>query len=447
MKKVTDKQNSQSDKQQAVEKTLTSGYLGARRTGVIIAFLVFGVFGVWAATAPIDGASHASGTVVVRSNKKLVQHLEGGIISDILVENGNVVRIGDPIVLLDTTQSAAQLQIVKVQLAAQLALEARLRAERDSADSVEFPPEMHAGDADMLVEMESQTLIFNARKIAHEGRKQMLEQRIMQLRSRLNGLRAQRDSQQDLMQSYAAELEEVRALLADGFSDSNRLRQVERSHSSLRGEVAQLEAEIASTEMLITETGMEIIQHEREFQSEVVTQLGETQSRLKDLREQRRALEDVVVRKVVRAPDNGVVNGLEVHTIGGVIAAGQAIAEIVPEDDELIIESRVSPLDIDRVAVGQTASVRFSSFSAQTTPSLTGHVILVAADASYDDSTGQSYYMTRIAVEPDEMEKLGNVQLVPGMPVDVFISSGARTLLQYLFKPLSSAVARSFIED
>jgi epimerase transport system membrane fusion protein len=301
------------------------------------------------------------------------------------------------------------------------------------------------GDQDMLVEMESQLLIFNARKIAHEGREQML--RIMQLRSRLTGLRAQLDSQRELMQSYAIELDEVRTLLADGFSDSTRLRSVERSYTAARGEVAQLASDIEGTEMQIAETEMEILQHQREFKSEVVTQLGETQSRLKDLREQHRALDDVVVRRVIRAPDSGVVDGLEVHTIGGVVAPGQPIAEIVPEGDELIIESRVSPLDIDRVAVGQLASVRFSSFSAQTTPNLSGQVIHVAADAVHDETTGQSHYLTRISVEPSELAKLGDVQLVPGMPAEVFISSGARTLLQYLFKPLSNAIARSFIED
>jgi membrane fusion protein, epimerase transport system len=431
----------------SVPESLNSGFTGAKRTGLIAAFLVFGVFGVWATTAPIDGASHAQGTVTVRSHKKLVQHLEGGIIADILVSNGSVVAAGDPLFLLDATQSRAQLDIVRAQMTAGKALEARLIAERDGLDSIEFPDELRLIDVEAAVEIESQTRIFNARRDARVGRVNMLEHRIEQLQSRLVGLREMQSSKEELMNSYRSELEEVRELLSDGFSDTNRLRQVERSYASVRGEIAELSSNIAATEMQISETRMEIVQVEREFQSEVVSHLGETQSRLKDQQEQRVALQDVVNRKVVRAPDAGVVNGMEVHTIGGVIPPGAPVAEIVPEGDELIIEARVSPVDIDRVAVGQSAYVRFTSFSAQTTPNVTGTVIHVSADAIYDQQTGLSHYMTRISVDPDELEAHGNLILVPGMPAEVFISSGARTLMQYLLKPITSAMARSFIED
>ncbi len=432
---------------QSLNRTLSAGFVSAKRTGLIIAFLVFGVFGVWATTAPIEGASHAQGTVVVRSHKKVVQHLEGGIIGEILVENGDYVRAGDPIVLLDGTQSQAQLEIASAQLIANKALEARLVAERDNLDAIDFPPALRLIDAGAAVEMQSQTRIFEARLDARTGRTAMLEQRIEQLESRLSGLRAMLESKEDLVVSYREELDEVRALLSDGFSDTTRLRSVERNYATLRGEVAELISNIASTEMQISETRMEIIQNRREFQSEVVSQLGETQSRIKDLQEQRGALQDVVTRKVVRAPDSGVINGMEIHTIGGVIAPGATIAEIVPEGDELIIEARVSPIDIDRVAVGQQASVRFSAFSAQTTPTVSGNVIHVSADAIFDQQTGNSYFMTRIGVEESELAALGELVLVPGMPAEVFISSGARTLMQYLLKPITGAMARSFIED
>lgn len=433
--------------EQSLNKSLAAGFVSAKRTGFIVAFLVFGVFGVWATTAPIEGASHAPGTVVVRSHKKVVQHLEGGIIGQILVDNGDHVRMGDPIVLLDGTQSQAQLQMVNAQLTASKALEARLIAERDGLDSIDFPHELRLVDAGAAVEMQSQTRIFEARREARTGRTEMLEQRIEQLQFRLVGFRAMLDSKEDLVISYREELDEVRALLSDGFSDTTRLRAVERNYASLRGEVAELEANVSSTEMQINETRMEIIQNRREFQSDVVSQLGETQNRIKDLQEQRGALQDVVTRKVVRAPDSGVINGMEVHTVGGVIGPGAVIAEIVPEGDELIIEARVSAIDIDRVAVGQDASVRLSAFSAQTTPSITGTVIHVSADAIFDQQTGASYYLARIGVEESELASLGDVTLVPGMPAEVFISSGARTLMQYLLKPITSAMARSFIED
>jgi len=439
--------NTPDNEQKSLQESLSAGLTSASRTGFVVAFLVFGVFGVWASTAPIDGASHAAGTVTVRSHKKVVQHLEGGIISEILAENGDLVRIGDPVVLLDSTQSTAQLEMVKVQLTANVAQEARLIAERDGLDEIVFPDELRLIDVSAAVEMQSQTRIFETRRDALQGRKDLLEQRIEQLQSRLIGQRIMQESRQELLASYREELDEIRELLQDGFSDTNQLRSVERNYSSLRGELAELDSSITTAEMQIAELRTEIIQNDREFMADVVSQLGETQSRIKDLREQRIALEDVVRRKVVRASDTGIVNGMEVHTVGSVIGPGATIAEIVPQGDELIIEARVSPIDIDRVAPGQNAYVRFTAFSAQTTPSITGTVISVSADAFFDDQTGMSYYLARVGVDETEMASLGNLELVPGMPADVFISSGARTLMQYLLKPITSAMARSFIED
>lgn len=431
----------------ALTEKLTSGFASARRTGLIIAFLVFGVFGVWAFTAPIDGAAHAPGTVTARSNNKVVQHLEGGIISEILAENGDRVQAGDPLVRLDATQALAQLGMVNAQLAAGEAREARLVAERDGLERVEFKKDISTASPNEVAEMLSQREIFRARREARLGEIDMLEQRVRQLRSQLEGLRIQHDSKQALVTSYAEELEEVRDLLADGFSDTNRLRSVERNYNTLRGEIAELESNIATTEMRITETQTEIEQVQREFYAEVVTQLGETRSQLEDLRERHTALLDVVERKVVRAPAAGIVNGMDIHTEGAVIAPGDPIAEIVPAGDELIIEARVSPMDIDRVAVGQDASVRFSALNAQTTPRLTGTVINLSADAFMDEQTGNSYYQARIRVEPSELDDVEGLVLVPGMPAEVFINSGERTLMQYLLKPLTNAMARSFIED
>lgn len=433
----------------ALTEKLTSGFASARRTGLIIAFLVFGVFGVWATTAPIDGAAHAPGSVAARSNNKVVQHLEGGIISAILAENGDRVVAGDPLVRLDATQARAQLGMVNAQLVANEAREARLVAEREGLDRVEFKTDITTASPNEVAEMLSQREIFQARRQARLGQIDMLEQRTAQLRSQLRGLRIQRESKQALVTSYAEELEEVRGLLTDGFSDTNRLRSVERNYNTLRGEIAELDSNIATTEMRITETQTEIGQVQREFFAEVVTQLGETRSELEDLRERHTALQDVVDRKIVRAPDAGIVNGMDIHTVGAVIAPGDPIAEIVPAGDELIIQARVPPMDIDRVAVGQEASVRFSALNAQTTPQLVGTVISVSADAFVEERTGSSYYQARISVDPAELETLQGtaIVLVPGMPAEVFINSGERTLMQYLLKPLTNAMARSFIED
>ncbi len=417
-----------------------------KRVGLLIFFLVFGVFGVWAAVAPIDGAANAPGTVIVRSNRQVVQHLEGGIVQQILVRSGDVVDAGEPLLVLDSTQQTAQLEMANAQFVALSALEARLIAERDGLEQVQFPLALSALEANAVVEMASQEQIFRTRKSQLEGGVDVLQQRIEQLQSRLQGLRALRESKEELAASFSEELNDVRALLEEGFSDKNRLRELERNASSLRGEAAELTANISSTEMQIGETRLEIIQAEREFQNEVANRLSEVQTNLRDVSERRNALRDIVSRTVVKAPVAGVVNGLQVHTEGGVIGPGYRIADIVPQSDELIVEARVSPIDIDRVAVGQEANIRFSAFNSSV-PSIQGVVINVSADAFTDENTGASYYTARVEVTPEGRANLDGLALVPGMPVEVFIATGSRTFLQYLMKPVTNALARSFRED
>lgn len=423
-----------------------TGIEASRRTGLIIAFLVFGVFGVWAATAPIEGAAHAQGTVTVRSYKKTIQHLEGGMISRIYVQNGDYVEAGEALVEIDSTQSVAQLGIAAAQLAAVSALEARLLAERDGLDGVQFPAALDSADANARAEMAAQQQIFAARKAAREGGIAVLEQRIEQLHSRVTGLHAVRASKEELAASFGEELADTRILLEQGFSDKLRLRNLERSHATYKGEAAELLSSIASTEMQIGETRLQILQMDNEFRAEVVGQLSETQTRLKDLNERMTALSDVVQRTVIRAPESGVVSGMQYHTEGGVIAPGAPIAEIVPQGDELIIEARVSLVDIDRVHTGQEATIRFSSFGNRT-PTLFGTVLNVSADAMADQNTGMPFYLARVAVTPDSLAALGSLTLIPGMPAEVLIASGERTFLQYLMKPFANAVARSLRED
>jgi len=417
-----------------------------RRIGLLIFFLVFGVFGLWAAFAPLDGAAHATGHVTVRSNKQLVQHLEGGIVADILARNGDVVEAGEPLLVLDDTQSRAQLQIANSQYVALKALEARLIAERDELDAIQFPAELSSLDANAQAEMLSQTQIFRTRKASLEGSIEVLEQRIEQLQSQLRGLRALQESKQDLADSFDEELNDVRALLEEGFADKNRLRELERNAAQLRGEAAELTANISSAEIQIGETRLEILQQRRQFQNEVANQLAETQTNLKDVTERIGALRDVVNRTVIKAPVTGIVNGLQVHTIGGVIPPRTEIADIVPQSDELIVEAQVSPIDIDRVDIGQEATIRFSSFSSSV-PNIFGRVINISADSFTDQRTGMTYYTARIEVTPEGLQDLGDLTLIPGMPAEVFIATGSRTFLQYLTKPITNALARSFIED
>jgi epimerase transport system membrane fusion protein len=416
------------------------------RIGLVLLLVVFGVFGTWAAVAPLEEAAHAPGRVTVASYSKTVQHFEGGIVAEILVGNGDRVTAGQPLLRLEETQSLAQLGMQKGQFVALRVREARLIAERDGLKAVVYPAELSKADPETREEMDAQNGIFKARKAAKQASGEVLEQRIEQLRSKIAGLKALKESKEKLAGSYAEELEDTQALLSQGFSDKNRLRELERAFATYTGEAADLAAQISSAEMQIGETRLEIIRLEREFQNEVVKELAETQTAIGNVAERIRALEDVVARTTIRAPVAGLVNGLQVHTVGGVIGSGTRILDIVPEHDDFIIEARISPTDIDRVALNQEVTIRFSEFGRQA-PRTSGRVIHLSADSYVDEVTKHPYYLARIGVTPEGIKDLEGLQLVPGMPAEVFIATGSRTFLEYLFKPITNVLARSFIED
>lgn len=429
-----------------LERAEASSIESPKRLGLTIFIAVFGIFGGWSALAPLEGAAFAPGTVTVKSYKKIVQHLEGGIVRDILVRDGDLVEAGQTLLVLDDTQPRASLEIVNSQYLALRMKEARLLAERDELDAVFYPSEFSLANPAAASEAEAQNEVFKARKTANEGRMIILEQRVDQLRSQIVGMEAVKEAKQILAESYAEEVADTLKLLDQGFSEKTRLREAERSLASFAGEAAELAANIAATQVQIGETELQILQLRSEFQNEVVAELSETQTSLKDLSERLTALQDVVRRTSIVSPDTGIVNGMQVHTIGGVLGPGSLIAEIVPESDELVIEASVNPIDIDRLSEGQEARIRFSTFG-NNAPTIKGTLLRLSADALTVESTGASYYLARIEVQQKSLEELGDLALLPGMPAEVYINTGSRTLLQYLFKPLSNAVARSFNED
>ena len=314
-----------------------------KRFGVLLFVALFGFGGIWASTAPIDGAALAPGVVTVSTYSSVVQHLEGGIINNIFVENGESVEQGEPILELDRTQSLAALEIANSEFIALRALEIRLIAERDQSETVDYPAQFLALGNRAEVETEAQIEIFNARRSAFEGSIEVLGQRIEQLRSQIVGLKALKESKDELAQSFQEELDDIRALLDQGFADKNRLRAVERNVASFKGEAAELLASISSTEVQIGEAQLQIIQQEREFQNSVVSELSGVQTNVSSAIERVTANEDIVSRKMVRAPESGLVNGLQIHTIGGVITPGMRIVDIVPQEEDLIIEAQVTP--------------------------------------------------------------------------------------------------------
>jgi epimerase transport system membrane fusion protein len=417
-----------------------------RRVGMTIIALVFGVFGIWSLVAPLEGAALAPGIVTVKSYKKTVQHLEGGIVKEILVRDGDQVVAGEVVAVMDSTQARAQLDIALASLFAESAKEVRLLAERDGRDTLELKLPL-AQDPRMRAEMKSQQLFFNARKNARRGEISVFNQRIEQYQANVEGLEALKISKETLVASYGEEIADYRELLKDGYADKMRLRELERNQSRLEGEVAERISAIAGTRIQIGETRLQILQLEKDSQSLIIDELGQVQTQLNDLKERVRALRDTLARTEVRSPVDGIVMGLQVHTQGGVIGPGTPILDVVPQGGDLIVEAEVSPADIDRIFLGQISDIRFSSFSSSTTPVITGKVITLSADRLTNQQTGMPYFLAQVEVTPEGMENLAELELLPGMPAEVLINTGARTLFQYLTQPITNAFARSLIEE
>lgn len=418
-----------------------------RLIGFWIVFLTFGVFGSWAALAPLDSAALAPGVVTVQSYRKTVQHLEGGIVKELLARDGDMVRAGDPIIVLDDTQVRAEFEMTRSQLIAYQAMEARLVAERDDRDGIDYSTLIEQDSERARDARHNEQQVFTTRRNARLGEIAVLKQRIGQLNEQINGLQAMIATKRNLEKSYTDEIGELDQLLAEGFVDKQRLLEQQRRLDMLRAEVADHQSAITKTRLQISETELQILQLNKDFSADVVKQLSEVQTRVYDLREKMAALEDRINRVVIRAPEDGMILGMTVHTIGGVVRAATPLLDIVPSVSELVVEAQVSPADIDRVAVGKTADIRFSAFNSATTPVVVGVVSQVSADRLVNEQTGMPYYLARVTLTEEGAERLGALKLQPGMPAEVLINTGQRTMLQYLMQPATDAFARSMIED
>ncbi len=419
-----------------------------RLLGTLVVVLTFGVFGGWAALAPLESAALAPGVVTVKDSRKTLQHLEGGIVEEILVAEGSSVQAGDPLVRLDSTQLEAERSMLRGQYASLQALEARLLAERDNLDAVVYPAEFHGlQDSRVDAAIASQNAVFNARRAATAGEREVLEQRIDQLNSQNEGIRAVRASNARLLQSFESEIGDLRRLQEQGFTGKQRLTELEREQASLVGENAEALSRISGNDIRIGETRLQMIQLDRHRHTEIVDELETVQARLYDLGERLRALEDRLARSIIRAPVSGVVLGLAVHTVGGVVRPGTPLMDIVPQQLQLVIDAEISPLDIDRVRTGDRARIRFSAFKSATTLVAEGTIITISADRLVRDSGGEPYFLAQVEVDPASLARMPHVRLLPGMPAEVLVSTGTRTLLQYLLQPASNVIARSLIED
>ena len=417
--------------------------------GTFLILSVFGGIAVWSAVAPIDGTVMAPATVRVETNRKAVQHLEGGIVSEIVVSEGESVQAGDLLARLDDTVASANLKIVEGQLDELVARRARLIAERDNAKLIAFPRTLtlRSEEPEVADILKGQLGHFDARRATRHTETDLLRQRMRQLEDKIGGLRAQNGSKAKQIGILGQEIRSLRALHEKGYAPITRILALERDAERLRGERGEHMAEIAEAHNAIGEAEMEIVRIEKTFQEEVIAELRDVQARIAELSEQRVAAEDQFRRGEILAPRQGTILGLAVHTLGGVVRAGEPLMYIVPEDDRWVIEAQVSPHDIDKVTVGSEAFVRFSAFNQRLTPELAGQVVRVSGDSMVNDTTGAPYYSALVDVPEQTLLALKDVKLVPGMPAEVFIRTGERSAISYLVKPLVDGVRRAMREE
>lgn len=413
-----------------------------------LAALVLGGLGVGMALATISGAVVASGTVVVETNVKQVQHREGGIVREIYVRNGDHVEAGQQLVRLDDTVTKANLAVVSTQLLDLYAQEARLLAERDGAETITFSTRASAigGREEIKLTQEGQINLLNARRASLGGRKDQLAEQITQFERQIDGLDAQQIAKEAEIALIDTELADLTGLLEKGLVSKPRVIALRRERTRLEGERGELISRIAQVREGISERRIQILQLDDEMQASVLEQLQDVRLRIAGLEEQKIAAEDELQRIVLLAPQSGFVHQLAVHTIGGVIAPGEVIMLIVPQGDLLVIEAQVQPKDISQITAGQTARIRFPSFDQRTTPDLTASVQTISADLQRDDVTGHAFYAVRLAIPDSDLTKLDGKRLVPGMPAETFVETGDRTILSYLMKPLYDQISHAMRE-
>jgi len=414
--------------------------------GVTVITVLVGAVGGWAGTTEISGAVVAPGVFVVDSNVKKVQHPTGGIVGELRVRDGDRVKSGEIVMRLDETVTQANLAIVRKTIDEFESRQARLEAERDGADEITFPPDLLARKSHPDIErvITGERKVFELRKIARAGQKSQLRERTLQLQEEIQGLDGQVAAKKRETELISQELEGVRDLWRKNLVPIQRVTALERDAARLEGERGSLIAAKAQAKGKISEIELQIIQIDQDLRSEVARELREIQAKLSEYVERKIAAEDQLKRIDIRAPQDGTVHQLNVHTVGGVVSPAEPIMLIVPDADMLTIEAKIEPQDIDQIRMGQQAVLRLSAFNQRTTPEIGGEVSRISADLTTDQRTGLSYYTVRISIPPQELARLRGLRVMPGMPVESFIQTAERTVLSYLTKPLTDNVFKAF---
>jgi HlyD family secretion protein len=418
------------------------------RTGLRVLLVVGLLAGGWAVLVPLAGAVVVPGSLVVESNVKAIQHPTGGVVAEIPVHNGQRVAPGDMLLRLDATQAQASLQMVTKQLDEVRSRIARLLAERDGLAQLEVPAELkvRSGEATVKTLLASEQSLFKARANARRSQMDLLQSRVSQLNEEIAGLDSQVESKSKQLELIAGELSGVQELYDKRLVPLTRLTTLQRERARIEGERGQLVSAIAETKSKIGEAQLQIVRLDQDFRTDVVKELGETQGKEAELVERGVAARDLLDRIEIRSPTSGLIHQLSTHTIGGVIRAGDTVMEVVPDLETLQIEARLQPNDIDQVRMGQRAFVRFSAFNQRVTPQLSGTVSYVSADTSRDQQSNAPYFTVRVTLPDEERRRLAGLQLVSGMPAEVFMQTGSRTMMSYLLKPITDQLQRAFVE-
>ncbi len=414
---------------------------------ITIVTLVFGTL------VPVESAAIAKGNVAVMSKRKTVQHLEGGIIKNILVRDGDMVKVGQPLLEISDIAPKANRTMVQADLWMESAAEARLNALHENKDALAFPQEIidaAQSNAELAKTLQAQQELFRTQRETQIGKLQTLQQRIAESNEEISGLKAQIRSAEGQLSYINEESTMVKDLLKDGLATKPRLLALQRNAEELKGMRGQNMALIAKVQQGMTETQMQMINQQNDFAAQIAEELKEVRSKINDYQEKLSAAADVMKRTVVTAPSEGIVNGLKYHTVGGVVEPGAAILDIVPQNEELVLEVKIQPTDIDVVKPGLESRVIFPAYRARRMPLFTGKVIQVSADAFTEQQglSQTSYYTARVEVDTKQMHDLSApITLYPGMPADVYIKTGSRSFLSYLMAPITDSMDRAFKEE
>ena len=432
---------------------MTASRISVRRPvllGLTAAVVLVAGFGLWATMTRISGAIVAPGQIEVEQDRQIVQHPDGGVVEEILVTEGARVMAGDPLIRLDGAALRSELTIVEGQLSELAGRSARLTAERDGTESLTYDADILAlaeTSPDVVVQLDGQKRLFEARKATLAEQSELLTQRIGQISEQANGIAAQSAALATQLDLIEQELASQQSLLDKGLAQAGTVLALQREQARLQGQLGELAADLARTKGQVTEIEIEISSLATKRREEATAELRQIGPTILELAERRRALAERIDRLEIRAPVSGIVLGLQVTTPRAVLRPADPVLFVIPQDRPLVITARIAPIHIDEIAVGQAAELVFSAFSARDTPHLKGRVTLVSADALTDSNTGTTYYTAELQLDEGEQTRLGDRALLPGMPVEVFLQTGRRTPLAYLVKPFTDYFARAFRES